>query len=1301
MKKLLLLFTLIFTFSIAKSQCHYVVDMQDSYGDGWNGASINVSINGAVVGNFTVPLGGLNATDSISTYTGDNVSFDFISGTWDTEITFTITAPDGSSVGSFGPYTNNSGNDGNIWSGVSNSTCAPPACLDPYGLSAGNISSSSVDISWSAGPNAASFNIEYGPTGYSQGSGTTTTSSTTSATVSGLSGYTTYDFYIQSDCQASSNGISNWAGPLTATTCPGAAPYMEDFNNGVAACWSQESQDIFDWTILSGATTSLTTGPTDDVSGGGSYIYIESSAPRAPGDSAIMYTPSIDVSALTAAQLRFYSHMYGASISTLRIDASADGGNTYSTVFSKSGDQGDQWNEEMVDLSNYTSSVSLKIVGYVGDDGSGVQYWGDIAIDNFELRNAPSCVRPSNLAAANITSSTVDLSWNAGGNETSWNIEYGPVGFTSGSGITTTANSTSTTVSGLTDYTNYDFYVQADCQSANNGVSIWEGPINVHTCPGSAPYLETYDNGSPCWMQSANDIFDWLSFSGPTTSVGTGPTDDITGGGNYMYIETSNPRVPGDSATMMSPSIDISTLTAAQLKFFTHMFGGATGTLSVDISSDGGSTFTNVFSKSGDQGDQWNEETVNLSSYTGSVMFKITANVTDDGAGVQFTGDIAIDNFELREMPSCPKPTNLVGSNISASSADLSWTPGSSETSWNVEFGAAGFSLGSGTAANVSATNYTMTGLTSQTDYDFYVQGVCSSSDLSNWAGPFSFTTPPGCGETVTHCYGAGAYSVFTAVVDNPGDMIKLDINAGETEVGYDSLQIWDGIGNNGNLLYSADGDHTGGMGLSTTGTITLYVKGDGNYNCQDGLGGPYAPFDVTISCITPAPVDMEMTSLSMASVLGAGPNNITGTVTSYGSNPISSFDITWNDGSGANTETFNVNMNFGDTYSFTHGTPLNVVGGQNYTLTVDVSASNDANANNNSITNTYSSVSQILPKIVIGEEKTGEWCGWCPRGAVGMVEMAMNYPNDFIGIAVHNGDGMVVQAYDANIGNYIPGGYPGAGVDRVIDGDPSTFVNMMNQRKAGYVPVGGVTPTATYDANNVTVDVSADFVASISGDHRIAVVLLGDSILGAGQANYYDGGGSGPMAMPNYGSMPNLDFATAGSTISPFYHDHVAVALGNNEINGTSGSVPSTVNAGDNVNYTYTFARQSSWNLNKMHAVAMLVDGSTGEILNSSQSPIVSGSVGIKNPTGFQTLLYPNPSNGIASLVVHLNSASKIDISVINILGEEVYRSQSGMLSSGGHINQIDLSSNANGIYFVRVNANQITKTIKLTLKN
>ena len=44
------------------------------------------------------------------------------------------------------------------------------------------------------GPNATSYTVEYGVTGFTQGSGSTTTSSTTSATVTGLTSYTVYDF---------------------------------------------------------------------------------------------------------------------------------------------------------------------------------------------------------------------------------------------------------------------------------------------------------------------------------------------------------------------------------------------------------------------------------------------------------------------------------------------------------------------------------------------------------------------------------------------------------------------------------------------------------------------------------------------------------------------------------------------------------------------------------------------------------------------------------------------------------------------------------------------------------------------------------------------------------------------------------------------------------------------------------------------------------------------------------------------------------------------------------------------------
>ena len=129
MKKTILLFLTFLTYQFTFSQCHYVVDMQDSYGDGWNGAQINVSINSILITSFTVPSGGSSAIDSVSTYTGDNVSFDFVSGTWDTEITYTITAPDGSTVGSYGPYPTNSGNDGPISVSYTHLTLPTNACV--------------------------------------------------------------------------------------------------------------------------------------------------------------------------------------------------------------------------------------------------------------------------------------------------------------------------------------------------------------------------------------------------------------------------------------------------------------------------------------------------------------------------------------------------------------------------------------------------------------------------------------------------------------------------------------------------------------------------------------------------------------------------------------------------------------------------------------------------------------------------------------------------------------------------------------------------------------------------------------------------------------------------------------------------------------------------------------------------------------------------------------------------------------------------------------------------------------------
>ena len=85
----------------SSSSCIYKIDMIDSYGDGWNGASIAVSINGVIVANWanTSAAGsGVIQTDSVSAFTGDSVSFSFTSGPYDNEISFEIFDPTSNSL---------------------------------------------------------------------------------------------------------------------------------------------------------------------------------------------------------------------------------------------------------------------------------------------------------------------------------------------------------------------------------------------------------------------------------------------------------------------------------------------------------------------------------------------------------------------------------------------------------------------------------------------------------------------------------------------------------------------------------------------------------------------------------------------------------------------------------------------------------------------------------------------------------------------------------------------------------------------------------------------------------------------------------------------------------------------------------------------------------------------------------------------------------------------------------------------------------------------------------------------------
>lgn len=96
----------------------------------------------------------------------------------------------------------------------------------------------------------------------------------------------------------------------------------------------------------------------------------------------------------------------------------------------------------------------------------------------------------------------------------------------------------------------------------------------------------------------------------------------------------------------------------------------------------------------------------------------------------------------------CPQPTGLSAANPTTNSVELSWNVGCAETAWDLHVTTVGGGAPSGAPShpnvNDNSSFLVNTGLTPDTDYEFYVRAVCGGSNGSSlWSGPFAFSTLP------------------------------------------------------------------------------------------------------------------------------------------------------------------------------------------------------------------------------------------------------------------------------------------------------------------------------------------------------------------------------------------------------------------------------------------------------------------------------------------------------------------------------------------------------------------------------
>lgn len=323
--------------------------------------------------------------------------------------------------------------------------------------------------------------------------------------------------------------------------------------------------------------------------------------------------------------------------------------------------------------------------------------------------------------------------------------------------------------------------------------------------------------------------------------------------------------------------------------------------------------------------------------------------------------------------------------------------------------------------------------------------------------------------------------------------------------------------------------------------------------------------------------------------------------VTNEAANEIESVDVTYSFGSGeATTVTATLEEPLAPGQSalaITEFTPAEVGANQQLTATV-TKVNGQPNASTGSVSRT-ATVTVIeegtgFRRNVVMEEKTGTWCGWCPRGIVGIDKLKSEVTDGtFIPIAVHSSDAMATASYNG-INNELSGA-PSALIDRnllsigVIDPGYETLKAAYLQA-LGEPAIAEITINSIEEGTRVTkFDVSLTFALTVSNArYRLAFVAIEDQVGPYGQANYYSGT---DMPLDGWENLPN--------PTSVMFND---VARSIKSYTGITSSVPASVEAGTVYNYTKGTVENTGIK-KKEHGryAVLLLNTQTGRIENAA----------------------------------------------------------------------------------------------------
>ena len=326
----------------------------------------------------------------------------------------------------------------------------------------------------------------------------------------------------------------------------------------------------------------------------------------------------------------------------------------------------------------------------------------------------PVCKAPEKVKMADLTHNSVTLSWDAvagiekyehvcvrTGEEVDWTDVEAKAGL-------------SVKLEDLEAQTSYDFYVRSWFSESTQSEAV-KLTFTTNCVAATMPFEEDFEeaDGLPtCWESNL------YGDGGNAWSIGQWyKGDELINAARYSARSSS--WTPADLKTAAVELSEHALLKFAYKNDVTAevlIFDGSEETVLLNVPQDG-----------------WKDESIDLGAYTGKIVNIIFRGHSVSNASKYFY----VDDVQIIAKP-CEKPTSLNASE-SSDGALVTWQAGEDEAVWNLRYSVKDAEEWT-EVKDLEETSYSISGLTTGTEYEVQVQAACTADKLSGWTDSEIFT---------------------------------------------------------------------------------------------------------------------------------------------------------------------------------------------------------------------------------------------------------------------------------------------------------------------------------------------------------------------------------------------------------------------------------------------------------------------------------------------------------------------------------------------------------------------------------